>query len=288
MFRRAGRNEKHYFFPSPNGPLMKTGLAQGLAELYLAKNNPVTSLILGAFKAVNPTSDRAEAKQHFETVQGNGADDLKQAARLMLAELAVSIPKELPKLPNVPGTPSTPTPEPSEGKPKPPTGEALVKAQEAIKAKFKAQLASAVFEADKAAVAEKLHAAAETEELDAAGKYALLLQARDLAAEGRRPKLAMEIVGDIDQRFTIDLLTMKVDTLAAAVKGAGDDADANKEIAQTAATLADDAALMEKFAPAIRLAGLALQAARKAKDPELLKQAIAREKEIKALKPGKT
>src|SRR5262249_35192212 len=143
IFRRAGRNERHYFFPSPNGALMKTGLAQGLAELYLSKNNAVTSLILGAFKTVNPTSDRSEAKQHFETVQGMGTDDLKQTAKLMLPELAVSIPKEAPKLPEVSGGP-TPMPEPSDGKPKPPTGDALVKAQDAIKAKFKSQLASAV------------------------------------------------------------------------------------------------------------------------------------------------
>ena len=59
-------------------------------------------------------------------------------------------------------------------------------------------------------------------------------------------------------------------------------------IAQAALTLADDAALMEKFPPAIRLAAMAVQTARKAKDAELLKQATAREKEIRALKPGKT
>jgi hypothetical protein len=217
-----------------------------------------------------------------------GDDTIKQTVALLLAELNVEIPKEEPKLPSVPDLPM-PKSEPSDGgKPKPPAGDALVKAQEAVRAKYKQQLAAAVFESDKAALAEKLQEAA-IDDGDAAAKYALLLEARDLAAAGQNPKLALVIVTLIDERFTIDALAMKIDALAAAQKAAADDATANKQVAEEAMTLADEAALLEKYPQASRLAAMAVQTARKAKDPALLKDANERDKQIRALKPsGKT
>jgi hypothetical protein len=282
VFRRAGRNEKHYYFRSSAGPPMKTGLAVGLAELQLVKDNAVTHLILGAFKTVNPTSDRGEARQHWQTASNMGDDEIKQTVRVLMPELDVTIPKELPSAPSVVGTPSDPV---DGGKPKPPAGDLLVKAQEAMREKYKKELAAAVFEADKAALAEALQEAAGGEGLDAAARYALLLEARDQAAAGRKPTLALEVVAAIDERYTVDALALKIDALAAAQKSADDDADANKEVAAAAMALADEAALLEKFSQASRLAAMALQTARKAKDAALLKDATEREKQIRALKP---
>jgi hypothetical protein len=282
MFRRAGQNERHYFFKE-GGERMKTGLAVGLAELYLAKNDATTHLILGTFKTVNPTSDRAEAREHFDAAGRLGGDEVKETIRLLRPELDVSIPKEAPKVPPAPGMPDQPS---DGGKPKPPSGDALVKAQEAMRAKYKRELAAAVFEADKAALAEKLHVETETAEgLDDVGRYVLLLEARDLAAAGRRPKLGLVIVSAIDQQFAIDAWAMRIDVLAAAQKAADDDAAANKELAELALAMADEAGLVEKYAEALRAAIIAVQAARKTKDAELIKQATAREKEVRALKP---
>ncbi len=120
------------------------------------------------------------------------------------------------------------------------------------------------------------------------GADALFVEARDLAAAGRKPNLAFEIVAAIDERYIIDALGMKIDVLAASQKSAGDDAEANKEVARLALPLADEAALAEKYPQASRLAAMALQTARKAKDAELLKEATVREKEIRALRPVKS
>jgi hypothetical protein len=142
-----------------------------------------------------------------------------------------------------------------------------------------------VFESDKAALAETLQEAAAGDDLDAAARYVLLIEARDQAAGGRKPKLALEIIAAIDERFTVDALAMKIDALAAAQKAAADDADANKEVAVAAMALADEAALLEKLPQASRLAAMAVQTARKAKDAALLKDATERDKQIRALKP---
>jgi len=280
IFRQEGANRRFQF------KTMKSGLAYGLAELYLAKDDPVSHLVLGAFLTVNPTSDRAAAKQQWTLANSRGDDKVKQEVARLLPELQVTIPKEAPKLPKetLVGT----KPAAGDEKLTPPSGAALTKAIEGVRGKYTQQLIGATDEAKKMALVETMLSDAESDNIDAASRYATLLEARDLAASSRKIQSALDIITRIEAEYKIDVLVMKIDVLAVSQKSAGDDAGANKDVTMNALALADEAALLEKFPQAARLAAMAVQTARKAKDAELLKQATAREKEIRALKPSGT
>jgi hypothetical protein len=277
ILRRAGVNERHVFAE------MKSGLAYGLAELYLKKGDAVSHIVLGAFLAVNPTSDRAQARQQWETALGLANDQLKSEIRLLLPELDVKIPEEPPKLPGgANGKEGSPSKQPDDGRHAPPQGEVLAKAQAALEAKYKQQLAAAVFEADKVALAQKLKSDADEQDADPAARFVFLTKASELAGEGGNLKLATDAIDSLELTHAINAIGLKARAIGAVVKAAATP-EASKAAAQAALALADEAVLLERYAEAMQLAVHARDAARKSKDNSLLKQCSLRIDEIKAL-----
>jgi hypothetical protein len=292
ILRRAGQNERHEF------ATMKGGLAYGLAYLYLKKDAAVTHLILGSFLAVNPKNEQGkeQARGQWDTALRLADQELKDEIMLLLAELDIEIPDEPPQLPTLTadggGGNTKPAKTSTAAKPKtsgdgrqaPPQGDALSKLQAAVRAKYKPQLDAAVFEADKAALAEKLKADAEGDDVDPATRYVLLAEASELAAGGGNLKLAMELIETLERTHVVNVMGLKARALVGHIK-ASTSPEANKAAAEMALALADEAALMEKYTEALTLAIQASAAARKSKDSSLIKQASQRETEIRALKP---
>ena len=85
------------------------------------------------------------------------------------------------------------------------------------------------------------------------------------------------------ESFAVDALEMKAEALGAAAAAAST-AELNLTLAGTALELTDEAVLGERYDLAMRFSRLALVAARKGKDGELLKEVVARNKEVQELR----
>jgi formylglycine-generating enzyme required for sulfatase activity len=101
-----------------------------------------------------------------------------------------------------------------------PGGAALDQAIKAAAALFQADLDKATTAADKLALAKRLLAQAGGQSSDAAGRYALLRMAGELAVDARDAETAMECVDRIDAAFEVDRLAMKTAILAGWAKEA--------------------------------------------------------------------
>ena len=160
-----------------------------------------------------------------------------------------------------------------------PDASAAAKADAVVKEVFKDDLTVAKTPETKLALAEKLLQQAEQSADDAAGRYAMLCRARDLAIEIPDPVLAEKAVRALAESFVIDLveeLAAALEKMAAKFQATA----ANKTIAEAALAQADEAAASEQWSAAKRMTDTALTAARKAKNPALLKQAVDQGKSI--------
>jgi WD40 repeat protein len=131
---------------------------------------------------------------------------------------------------------------------------------------------------DKIALAEKLLKQAGDSQTDPE-RYALLAEARSLAAAGGSPALAIQTIEETGERFEIDsaheiaelIEPLSKDNLPPAVR---------KELAEALLPIAENAAARSDYDTARRLLAAASQSARKTNDAALVKQVTARVQEV--------
>jgi hypothetical protein len=169
----------------------------------------------------------------------------------------------------------------------PPDDQARRKAEQRTREIFKRELAEAATPKEKLASAVKLADQAEKMAGDPAARFVLMYFACEKAAEAGALTAALDLADRLRQLYDLDVLTLKADLLdkVAAAMGSGTPASAaSQQFADQARLLADEAVAGDNFDLAGRLAKLALSAARKVKDPTLLRRLEARDREIGRLK----
>jgi hypothetical protein len=163
--------------------------------------------------------------------------------------------------------------------PKPaPTATALAEAEKEIRALFKADYAKKR-PADQAELARKLLKTAEDEKGNAAAKYVLYREARDLAARGGDVALAMEACGSLDRAFVSDLSDLKLAALDTAEKSRAP----AQEVVDAALDAADEAVQVDAYPAAARFVKIATTAAERARIPGLTQSVAARAREINTI-----
>ncbi len=153
------------------------------------------------------------------------------------------------------------------------------------------QLVRDVFEADsknaktaeeKSAVAERMiQAAADTMD-DPATRFVLLRVARDMAAAAGNVELAGRAVERLAAHHQVDSIEMKIQTLTKAGE-AIQDVEARKAFVASAGEVIDEALAVDDFDLAVPFAESVLTLARRTGDIDLIKDAVARGREIEGL-----
>ena len=211
------------------------------------------------------------------------------------AKSPVEVPAPKPAVPPEKPEPPKPKPEaspqPKEAPPQPiapavpkkaplPDAEALQKAEQMFKEVFGEQVAGAKLPAQKAALAEKILTQVAGSDDRSAETLVALRHAAELASEAGQCGRMLEAIDQQARRFDVDALKAKTDALARAVDAPK---DAQPEVVNGCLALLNEALAAEDMETAGRLADAALASARKARNSELLKTAVARRKEVEAL-----
>jgi len=135
--------------------------------------------------------------------------------------------------------------------------------------------------AQKQALATKLLKAA-GESTDNNNRYALLKVARDVATQAGDAELAFKAIDAMTSRYDVDTYKLKGTALSQAAKSA-ESQKHSTAIAERALVLFDQAVVKDDFVVAKYLGKLALDAARKGRDGQLVKRVVARNKEVEEL-----
>jgi hypothetical protein len=120
---------------------------------------------------------------------------------------------------------------------------------------------------------------------DAALRYVLLANARDLAAKAGDVTLAFVAADELGKSFDVNPLSQKADALTLAV-GATASADAARTLADTALPLITEALEADNYDAARALGRVVSEAARKAKNAALVEEAGRRNEEIQSVEKG--
>ncbi|MBI1903454.1 MAG: hypothetical protein HYS13_20315 [Planctomycetia bacterium] len=268
IVRQNGRNRTYRMEDMPRG------LAHGLAERWLNKDEAASPLLMAAFHTVNPTSEPAEARQLYERAAAAG---LRADVDVLLPELDVKIPDDLASLP----PPNAKRPAPGDTQPLPdqrtkvPAAEELTPVQSALQEQYKAELEAANSPAERVALAEKFDTASRAAGADAVTRYALYLAAREQLVAAQEAELACKLADTVAESFAVDAFSLKAQALADVAKGA-ESPESNKKLAELGLLIADEALLTQRYPAALRILRTAQAAARKAKDAELIKEVSTR------------
>jgi hypothetical protein len=147
---------------------------------------------------------------------------------------------------------------------------------------YKDDIAKAKKPEEKAALAKKLLQAGIDEQKDMAGKYALLMQAKDTAVSAGELDSALASLAELDKSFQFDVLRLKADTLASLDKTATTSA-VHKAINARSNQALDEAVRLDRYDLAKKFSDLALASARKANDPSLVLAATNCATEVTAI-----
>jgi len=161
-----------------------------------------------------------------------------------------------------------------------PSADAQNAALALVKDVYGEEYAEAKSSEQKTALAQKLLQTAKGSDQGTANHYALLRVAWDIATQAGDAKLAMQITDQIVAAFEVNAHSAKVATVRT-TSGFVRSSAQRKALATIALELAEEAAAGDDYDSAKELAALGLAAARKAQDWQLLKQIVARDKEIK-------
>ena len=168
-----------------------------------------------------------------------------------------------------------------------PDEQARREAEQRTREIFKRELAEAVTPEQKLALAVKLAHQAEKTADDPAARFVLMRLACEKAAEAGGLTAALDLADRLRQFFDLDVLTLKADLLdkAAGAMGTGTPASAaSQQFVDQATSLADEAVAADNLDLAGRFVRQALSAARKMKDPALLRRLEARDREVGRMK----
>ncbi len=135
--------------------------------------------------------------------------------------------------------------------------------------------------AQKQALAKKLLERA-NQSTDTANRYVLLKVARDVAAQAGDAELAFRAIDTMASRYDVDAYKLKGAALSQAAKSATLQ-KLRSTIAKLSLELIDQAVEKDDFVAAKYVGGLAVDAARKAKEYALVKQIVARNEEVEEI-----
>jgi hypothetical protein len=242
------------------------GVAIGLAEAWFNQDDPASKIFLGSIHLVHPKGDRDKARALWQQAAVAGKE---REVELLLPELEVPL-RQAAAMTDAPDSRL------------PPKATELADAKTEVRQMFEADLMEATEDAAKTAVAEKMLRRAEEGGDRAAIRFALLSEAAHLAALGGDFDQMSAAIGRQAELFEIDAIDARSDVLFDAAKSING-AEVNQALARAALLVYDEAVLMEQFDQAARLARIALGAARKSADGELIKECSAREKEAREL-----
>lgn len=241
-YRSEGANRTVTLQDMP-GPLVLALAEAGFATA------PSQKVLIAAFLAADAQGDPRRARRLLEEAAQAGED-----VGALLAVLEAQGPGALSdKLP-------------------PPDASRLQEARQEARKRFEAEFRSATRAPAKAALAQKLIAAAGDAALPAELRYALLAEACDLAVAAGKAGAACEVVDQIEQTFRVDALALKVavlERLARAALGM----QSQKEFVETAMKTASQAIEAQRSEEARKLADSALTVARRSRSPVLLRAA---------------
>jgi hypothetical protein len=148
-----------------------------------------------------------------------------------------------------------------------PNGEEFRSAERQIRQQYRVAKANARTPADKENLARTLLVAASESADSSALRYALLVEARDMAILAANAELVLQIIDETAEVFQLDAWRLKAEALAA-VK-----TDELQNLGKLAISLSSAAALDEQFDPADKLVALADSAAAKTRNLELREEA---------------
>jgi len=169
----------------------------------------------------------------------------------------------------------TATSTPGQDKTPLPTDEAQAKALELIKEVYGQEWEDAQTAQEKVALATKLLGRT-NESTDPTNRYVLLKVARDVAAQAGDADLAFRAIDTMASRYDVDAYKLK----GAALSQAANSATHSVAVARLSLELIDEAVEKDDLVAAKYLGNLALGAARKGRDGQLVKQVVARNKEV--------
>lgn len=157
-----------------------------------------------------------------------------------------------------------------------PSEEDRQRAEATVRELFRAELASAKTPAERLALSDKLFQQALATKDNPAACYVLLRAAADLAnAAGELPR-TIEILGEVGRRFEVDAVGMKADVLEKAVAGlrtAANPLVLAHDVADNALATVEEAIAEDQFDTAARVDKVAMAAARRAGDSDLVRDA---------------
>jgi hypothetical protein len=161
-----------------------------------------------------------------------------------------------------------------------PAAEAQNAALKLVKDVYGEEYAKAESPEQKTALAQKLLETAKGTNGGTANHYALLRVAWDVATQAGDAKLAMQITDEIAGVYEVNALSAKVATVKT-TDGFVRTSKQRMALATIALELAEEAAAGDDYHSAEELASIGIAAARKAQDWGLVKETVAREKQIK-------
>jgi tRNA A-37 threonylcarbamoyl transferase component Bud32 len=137
--------------------------------------------------------------------------------------------------------------------------------------------------ADLVSFSKKLLSEGQKTQDDPVAQFALLSEARDVAAQAGDVALAFSAIDELDRSFVVDAVALKTESLSAGAKAAKTP-DMHKAIAEGYLAVSDDAAEREDYDTALMLLGKADAAARSGQSAFLVTRAQARTKEVSSLR----
>jgi len=151
-----------------------------------------------------------------------------------------------------------------------PSADHLTAARRAAKDKFQQDLGGAKTPEQHLIIARNSQLAALDEKADSPERYALLDQARELAAGAGSSKVAFEAIDELAKWFEIEELELRLDTLEVAAKAPTSPTGkaAKKEQFESAKDLIETCVAIDRFLEALRATALAQAAARNLKDQD--------------------
>jgi hypothetical protein len=165
---------------------------------------------------------------------------------------------------------------------------ALARSAEQLRNHFKDDYARAQTDpAAKVALAARLLQAVQDNKEKPSDCFIKLREARDLAAHAADTITAFQAAEELARRFTVNLLDMKTDALAAAAPPTTSP-ETSKTLAEIALGLVQEAVDEDHFDVAVRLGKLAGAAAAKSKDQPLMDGVARRQREVLAMREAFT
>ena len=245
-------------------------LVMALADRWFA-DVASSKVLVGTYLAVDPKGDRERTRQLWEEAAGEGLN-----VTSLMPELERSLVGGSGVLSdNSPDAPST-------GR------DTAEESQELVRRRFQSEYDRATSLPKKAALAKKLLATAKKAGDDLQVRLAMLREARDLAIASGEASVACDAIDVVAELQAADwqigdVLLMKTEALSE-VSGNAVGRTGQKEVAQQALKLFGEAVAIGRFDEARKLAPLAVDAAKKSKNPQLILQATAAAKRLAAIK----